>query len=346
MSDRPGLAEQPEEWVHPGAHPVVPGIYRIPLPLPNDALRAVNVYAVEADDRLTLIDAGWAFEESRRHLAQALEEIDRAPADIDRFLVTHVHRDHYTQAVAVRREHGTRIMLGIGERPTLEEINRPGSEVLGAQLEQLERAGAHPLADRVRAGRKSSYDTSIWQLPDEWLTGRTSLSLTGGRELMALPTPGHTRGHFVFADVAAGVMFAGDHVLPHITPSIGFETVASELPLRDYLQSLAVVRELPDMLLLPAHGPVTTSVHARVDELLAHHHDRLEACRAAVAEGAATAYDAAHVLGWTRRERRFDELDAFNQMLATIETGAHLDLLVAQGVLKRQTAGGVACYDL
>ena len=38
----------PEEdrhaWERPGAHEVAPGVHRIPLPLPGDSLKAVNVY--------------------------------------------------------------------------------------------------------------------------------------------------------------------------------------------------------------------------------------------------------------------------------------------------------------
>jgi hypothetical protein len=38
---------QPERpWYERGAYEVRPGIFRIPLPLPNDELRAVNVYAI------------------------------------------------------------------------------------------------------------------------------------------------------------------------------------------------------------------------------------------------------------------------------------------------------------
>jgi glyoxylase-like metal-dependent hydrolase (beta-lactamase superfamily II) len=149
----------------------------------------------------------------------------------------------------------------------------------------------------------------------------------------------------VFADAAAGLLFAGDHVLPHITPSIGFEPVAARLPLRDYLGSLRLVRALPDMRLLPAHGPVTASAHTRIDELLAHHAGRLDRCAAAVAGGAATAWDVARALAWTRRGRHFGELDPFNQMLAVIETRAHLELLVAQGRLAGYAAGGVTIYQ-
>src|SRR5262249_36989054 len=148
------------------------------------------------------------------------------------------------------------------------------------------------------------------------------------RPLVAIPTPGHTAGHLVFADHGQRLLFAGDHVLPHITPSIGFEPVPTELPLRAYLRSLAAVRQLPDLRLLPAHGPVAASVHARVDQLLDHHGARLDACQAAVEADPRTAYQVAAALLWTRRGRRFDELTPFNQMLAVTETEAHLELLV------------------
>ena len=91
------------------------------------------------------------------------------------------------------------------------------------------------------------------------------------------------------------------------------------------------MRRLPDARLLPAHGPVTGSVHERVDQLVAHHGGRLDATEAAVRAGATTAYEVARVLPWTRRLRSFDELDPFNQLLAVNETAAHLFLLASQG---------------
>lgn len=90
---------------------------------------------------------------------------------------------------------------------------------------------------------------------------------------------------------------------------------------------------MPDTLLLPAHGPVTLSVHTRVEELLAHHEERLDACAHEIKAGARTAYEVAVAMPWTRRRRRLDDLDLFSQMLAVLETGAHLDVLADQGVL-------------
>lgn len=333
------------DWTEPGAFEVAPGVHRIPLPLPNDGLRAVNVYAVQDGPELVLIDGGWALERSQRQLEAALKGLGRGLPEITRFLVTHIHRDHYTQAVSIRRLTGARVYLGSGEEPALNAMRAPDAAPLRAQLRLLRAAGADPLIATLRAGLGDrAVDATDFEPPDGWLTGDAPIRL-GDRELVVVPTPGHTRGHVVFVDRAAGLLFAGDHVLPHITPSIGFEAAPGALPLGDFLGSLRLVRQLPDLRLLPAHGPVAGSVHARVDQLLDHHGTRLDACQAVVAAGAHTAYQAARVLTWTRRGRRFDELDPFNQMLATIETTAHLDLLAAQGRLTRQDVGGVYHYE-
>ncbi|UUZ61939.1 hypothetical protein [Nocardioides sp. B-3] len=89
------------------------------------------------------------------------------------------------------------------------------------------------------------------------------------------------------------------------------------------MASLTKVRGLPDLTLLPAHGPVAPSSHARVDELLAHHEVRLALSVAAIEGGSQTAYDVASVLPWTRHEHKLKDLDVFNTALATLETRAH-----------------------
>ena len=331
-------------WAEPGVDEVAPGVHRIPLPLPNDGLRAVNVYALTTDDGLVLVDAGWDIPAARTLLADGLAGLGGSLADVRRFLVTHSHRDHYTQAVAVRREHGARIGLGAGERPTLDALQNADRSPLMAQVHQLLALGAPALAETIGGWvRDHRPDLSQWETPDEWLLPG-EIALPGGRVLEAVETPGHTAGHLVFHDLATGLLFAGDHVLPTITPSIGFEPVLSDNPLGAFLRSLTLVRSRPDALLLPAHGPVAPSVHARVDELLDHHGRRLDEAEQAVRTGASSAYDVAGVLRWTRREHRLADLDPFNAMLAVFETGAHLDLLAAQGRLTRTDDDGVRRY--
>jgi glyoxylase-like metal-dependent hydrolase (beta-lactamase superfamily II) len=329
-------------WVEPGAFEVAPGVFRVPLPLPNDGLRAVNVYVIVTNLGLVCIDAGWAIPESKALLGDALASLGFALADITRFLVTHVHRDHYTQAVDVRRDVGSRVGLGAGEKPILDLLLDPLHHPLMAQVNRLRESGAATIADQVQASFGDLVDPADWESPDEWLTeGPVELS---GRTLEAVETPGHTAGHLVFHDLDAGLLFAGDHVLSTITPSIGFEPVMTANPLGAFLTSLALVRSRPDAVLLPAHGPVTASVHARIDELLVHHCRRLDATEAAVRSGATHAYEVGGVLHWTRREQKLSDLDTFNAMLAVLETGAHLDLLVAQGRLKMTVVDGIRAY--
>jgi glyoxylase-like metal-dependent hydrolase (beta-lactamase superfamily II) len=337
-----GVAKD-SDWTEAGAFPVVPGVWRIPLPLPQDSLRAVNVYAIADGERVVLIDSGWALPKSEQVLAQSLGAIGYGLEDISQFLVTHVHTDHFGQAVALRRRFGTIVRLGIGERPSLEGLlARPG-EV--AQQQVLVTAGAEHFTSAITELRRSQLTgTTAWALPDSWLQDGQTLELCD-RSLQVIHTPGHTSGHVVFHDARSRVLFSGDHVLPRITPSIGFENMVAPSPLSDYLTSLHLLRAAPDALLLPAHGPVSQSVHERVDQLLEHHRRRLEATHRALKDGASTGYLVAMQLRWTRRQLRLDELTPVNALLAVTETLAHLTVLAERGQLRRTVADdGVAHF--
>jgi glyoxylase-like metal-dependent hydrolase (beta-lactamase superfamily II) len=340
--------------------------------LPSDALRAVNVYAIEADTGLVLIDSGWALANALDQLERSLAAIGAGLPDVRQFLVTHMHRDHYTQAVEIRRLFGTPVALGAGERPSIDGLLSGEFQPFRAQLAILRDAGASQIADQLaammsiapRRERESAEAVALapghpplrpgttigaalgYEQPDQWIAPAQVFDL-GTRTLTAVSTPGHTRGHVVFADPEAGLLFAGDHVLPHITPSIGFQEAPSTEPLREYLQSLNVVRRLPDMRLLPAHGPVSPSTHSRIDELTDHHAERLRIMADVVATGPCTGYDVALAIGWTRRHRKLADLDLMNQMLAICETVYHLDLLVAQEAAVSQTGDdGIRRYRL
>ena len=335
--------EDRHTWERRGTFEVASGVHRIPLPLPGDGLKAVNVYAVEQPDGVVLIDSGWAIGKAREHLEEGLAALDRDLGMVTRVLVTHVHRDHYELGMTLQRLFGSRLALGIGEQPSLRGLmeEEPGEH--SPMTRRLRRAGAAPLIDRLGIARERRMEQGDvpdidWSLPDEWLRDATAVELDG-RTLQVVATPGHTQGHVVFVDADAGLLFAGDHVLPHITPSIGFEQVPVESALADYLSSLALVRGMPDHRMLPAHGPVRPTTHDRIDELLAHHEHRLAQSADAVAAGNATAWEVAHALPWTRHERAFDDLDVFNQMLAVNETAAHLDVLVRRGELGATETG-------
>lgn len=332
-------SESPEE--------VANGIYRVPLPMPTDRLRAVNVYAIEGDDGLSLIDSGWAVPASREALVQALAGLGRTVHDIRRFLVTHLHPDHYAQASVLRPETGSKVLLGEGERLSLDAMLHGLAAGTGNQpnmVAALMRAGAASLVAQLTPGR--TVDAEVlreWQPPDEWLIPGAAVD-AGNRRLAVVATPGHTRGHVVFHDESDRLLFSGDHILPLITPSIGLETSGARWPLRDFVDSLHLIRQRPDARLLPAHGPVRDSAHQRVDELLHHHEVRLIAALKAVEAGAATGWEVAQQLTWTYHELPVHELDPRNRAMAVRETMAHLDVLVLDGALSVTSRDGVEYF--
>ncbi len=334
--------EQPPDWTEPGAHPVVPGVHRVPLALPIPSLHAVNVYVIDDPAGPVVVDAGWAMPDSRAALADALGALGHTLADVSQFLVTHAHWDHYSQALTLRESFGTRVRIGRGEETSIKASEGPRRH--RRQVDLLRRCGAPDLAAEIEALDRVEEERSIGsRFPDGWLDDGERVGL-GRRDLEVFATPGHTRGHVVLRDAAAGLLFAGDHVLPHISPSIGLETEPEPGPLRSYLASLRLVRDMPDTLLLPAHGPVTGSVHTRVDELLRHHEERLTAAADQVRAGRATAFEVASAMPWTRRRRALADLDVFSRMLAVLEIDAHLDVLVDQRVLETDDSNGIRSY--
>jgi glyoxylase-like metal-dependent hydrolase (beta-lactamase superfamily II) len=347
----PAAKDDRHAWAEPGVEDLGGGLYRIPLPLPGDALTAVNVYALAGGDGVDLIDAGMALPPARARLTEALGQLGYGLPDIRNFFITHIHRDHYTLAVELRTTLRGLITLGDAERANMAAIRdvSEGRAEIGF-IEMLPAMGAADLAAQVRGliapGRADPEPELEYSDPDRWLSDGAVLDLPG-RRLRAIHTPGHTTGHVVFHDEAAGILFAGDHVLPHITPSIGFQPVIVPLALSQYLGSLRLMLTLPDTRLLPAHGPVQPSTHARVRQLLEHHETRLAQTLEAVADGPVTAFEAAGALPWTRRQRKLVDLDPMNQLLATGETAAHLEVLVLRGQLARtRSPGGIDRYSV
>ncbi len=327
-------------WAKPQVEEVADGVFRIPLPMPNDGLRAVNVYVVIGEERISVIDSGWAIPSSRETLERGLASLGKKVADIRQFLVTHLHPDHYAQASVLQAELGIRVSLGEGEQPSLDLMlnNMSGKADPNARRARLDRAGAQALADTLPPIPSRPGAELQWRRPDEWLVGGQVVRAES-RRLTVVPTPGHTHGHVVFHDESAGLLFSGDHILPQITPSIGQEISAVQWPLRDYLDSLALIKGRPDARLLPAHGPVWESAHRRVDELIAHHEQRLKDVLRAVEDGASTGWEVADRLTWTYRELALQELDVSNQSMAVQETVAHLKVLVLEGMLELDPAG-------
>ena len=165
-------------WTDEGVFQVAPGVHRIPLPMPNDYLRAVNVYSIDDGESLTLVDSGVAVADSRDRLEAALDALGCGLPDVTRFVVTHIHYDHYSQALALRERFGTRVSLGREEEPSLRVLADPAAPAVGERLSLLRRYGAPEIIDAVLAARDGRR-SPITGLPDAWLDNDTDLAVGG-----------------------------------------------------------------------------------------------------------------------------------------------------------------------
>ena len=104
--------------------------------------------------------------------------------------------------------------------------------------------------------------------------------------LSALHTPGHAPDHFCFVDALSRDVYCGDLARSGGTIAIPASKGGN---LREYLDSLRLVRAMNPPRLLPAHGPVIEHPIALLDEYLAHRALRDAQVRKALAEGLRTA---------------------------------------------------------
>lgn len=177
-------------WTQPGCYEQAPGVFRIPLPLPDQGLKAVNVYAVADGDEVVMIDGGWAMDGAQEQLAAALDTIGYGLDGIREFLVTHLHRDHYSNAIAVRRGYGTPVAIGEGEQACLAAIHQP---IRHSFVTQLVAAGALDLLQTLRRNAPDPAEDDIWEDPDRWLPDGVDLALKT-RILRVIATPGYAPG--------------------------------------------------------------------------------------------------------------------------------------------------------
>jgi glyoxylase-like metal-dependent hydrolase (beta-lactamase superfamily II) len=159
----------------------------------------------------------------------------------------------------------------------------------------------------------------------------------GGRDWVAVHTPGHTPDHLCLLDPAEGILLSGDHVLPTITPHIsGIST--TEDPLADFFSSLERMADLPGVQrVLPAHGDPFDDLAGRVKSIERHHEERLDTLRVASLEmGPATVQELSKKLFKPR---------AWGPM-AESETYAHLEHLRVAGQATRREVDGGLVYDV
>jgi glyoxylase-like metal-dependent hydrolase (beta-lactamase superfamily II) len=210
-------------------------------------------------------------------------------------------------------------------------------QFLAHALPFYRRAGFNATQLRLCADRGNAYRRRVAPIPPQIrrLQDGDAISI-GGRCWRVIAGMGHSPEHAALYCAELAVVIAGDQVLPKISPNVSVWPQEPDAdPLALFLRSLDRFRPLPaDTLVLPSHHDPFIGLHSRLDQLAAHHHQRLaetlEACRAA-----STALDVLQ-----RLFRR--PLDDHQLFFAIGESLAHLHHLERRGDLERDAGGNGA----
>ncbi|MGH2864796.1 MAG: MBL fold metallo-hydrolase [Solirubrobacteraceae bacterium] len=259
---------------------VLPGLFRLRLPLPWPGVPHCNAWAVNSDDGFVLFDTGMHQLDSISHLERALEMCNLRLEDARLVVCTHAHSDHCGQAPTVIERAGCELWM----HPNHEHLNRMIEDpdaVFARRLEVARQSGVPEEPLRRYAAERSSRGSGIAGPiePDrELLAGVTVRSDLG--EWVAYETPGHAPSHVCLFQPERRLLISGDHLLGRI--SLYFDYGYSPDPVGEFLGSLDVVEGLGARLCLAGHGRTFTDVHAHIRGNRTLVEERLERMRGAL----------------------------------------------------------------
>ena len=325
---------------------VAPGILRMQLPIHFTGLGHVNCYALEDERGFALVDPGLPGQQPWDELLDKLRLANIPLARVHTVIVTHSHPDHFGGAARLRAETGADILThrsfkliwergdSLDDRPS-ESLDLPEEWTMPTPWGTEFRPPSDESAIRMRTEMRTNghRPTPTRRVED------AEIVMLARREWVSMHTPGHTPDHLCLYDPTHGVVIAGDHVLPSITPHIGGIGAMSVDPLADFFTSLDRVAALPDVsVALPAHGHPFHDLAKRVTEIEEHHAGRLDRLRNASAELARPA-PVRELMEHLFSERAWGSM-------AESETYAHLEHLRLQGGARSEWVDGLLCYDV
>ena len=304
---------------------VAADVFELRLPIPfEDGL--VNVFLFADGDEADLLDCGMNSEESVDSIRRALTHL--GAKRLRRLVVTHIHPDHYGAA-------GVFAGQGLADL-YIHRLEVPLVNPRYVELEHLVgEVRTYLLVNGVPSDEAELLSNSQRALSDVVKTAEPSVQLDGAelldmgrRRLRVEWTPGHSPGHICLYDPMEKLLFAGDHMLPELSPNIGLHPQSTPDPLHEYLEGLRRLAAYQPARILPAHGRPFTDAPGRVAVLVAHHKRRLERILEIVSAGRRHGWQVALEL-WGPRENLYEK------RLALQEGLAHLQALAVEGRLEK-----------
>jgi glyoxylase-like metal-dependent hydrolase (beta-lactamase superfamily II) len=242
---------------------VLPGVFRLRLPLPWPGVPHCNAWAVTAAGGFVLFDTGMHQPDSLAQLERALAMCKLRLEDARLVVCTHAHSDHYGQAATVLERAGCELWM----HPHHEHMTRMAEDpeaALARRLEVARQSGVpeEPLRRYASERRTRQYGIAGLIEPDRELLEGVSVDTDVGTWSVH-ETPGHAPSHVCLFEPRRRLLISGDHLLGRI--SLYFDYGYTPDPVGEFLHSLEVVQALGARLCLPGHGRTFTDVNAHIE---------------------------------------------------------------------------------
>jgi glyoxylase-like metal-dependent hydrolase (beta-lactamase superfamily II) len=270
---------------------VLPGVWRLRLPLPWPGVPHGNAFAIAAGDGVVLFDTGMSEPGSLAQLERALAQVNLRLEHVRLLVCTHAHSDHYGQAAPILERAGCELWMHPNHAHSTQTAQDP-EQALQRRIEVARQSGVpeEPLARFAESRRGQNFGIAEVVMPDRELTEGVEVSTDLGT-FTVIETPGHAPSHVSLYQPERQLLISGDHLLGRV--SLYYDYGWTPDPVGEFLSSLDKVDALDARLCLAGHGKPFTDVHAHVEanrELVA---ERLGAAAGALAEKPLTAYEAA-----------------------------------------------------
>lgn len=305
------------------------GLKLIKVDLPF-RLNHVNCFLIEGENGWTLIDTGLNNNETRMMWDSIFKE-----KKLTNIIVTHEHPDHIGSCGYLQNKYETDVWMTENayrsanyfieeERISHLKVNYKKCGVPASFIEQLLKAN-----DVMKHAVNPLPNVTNYLNENEFI-------LLGDYRYEVIYTQGHADGLIVLFNKEKSVLISTDHILPQITPNISYWFIGDPNPLHSYLTSLHKIKKLEAKVVIPSHGQPFYDANKRIDEIIAHHDERLNTILTIVKYGG-TVFDITN--------KMFDkQLTSHEMRFAIGEAIAHLEYLRHLGECVREEKDGLWIY--
>lgn len=270
---------------------MIPGLWRLRLPLPWAGVPHCNAWAIAAGSGIVLIDTGMHEPGSLAQLERALDQVNLRLEHVRLLAITHAHSDHWGQAAPILERAGCELWMHPRHQHAIPGEGDPEGR-LARQLEVGRQSGVSEAALEAYAERAKDAPSGIARAvaPDRELVPgveiETDLGVWSVHE-----TPGHAPSHVCLFQAQRRLLISGDHVLGRI--SLYYDYGWTPDPVGEFSRSLDRVDALDARLALSGHGKPFVDVSGHIEANRKLVDQRLEATLAALGGQARTAVEIA-----------------------------------------------------